>query len=135
MSELSIAFVCVENAGRSQMAAGFANKIVLEKELDIEVVSGGTAPTGSIHNVVIDVMDEVGIDISDEEPRRIKYYELRSIDYIVTMGCSQNICPSNFDVKTIDWDLKDPKGKEIDEVRIIRDEIKEKVSLLLNDLA
>lgn len=127
-----IAFVCVENAGRSQMAAAFARR---RKEAGIEVVSGGTRPAGRIHPVVVAVMREAGIDLGGERPRAVTPDEILACDVVVTMGCaSDDVCPARFRGDSIDWDLPDPAGKPIEEVRRIRDEIERRVTVLLDEV-
>ncbi len=126
---LRLAFVCVENAGRSQMAAGFARRIAPK---GTDVLSGGTAPAEHVNPVVVEVMREVGVDLSAERPRRIVAAELATCDVVVAMGCSaEDVCPASFRGDAVDWGLPDPKGKSRAEVREIRDEIERRVKALL----
>jgi arsenate reductase len=129
---VTIAFVCVENAGRSQMAAAFARRA---KPKGVEIVSGGTRPSGSVHPVVVAAMREIGIDLALERPRAVTPAEILASDIVVTMGCAAgDVCPSTFRGDTVDWALPDPKEKPIEEVRRIRDEIDRRVSALLREV-
>ena len=124
-----ILFVCVENAGRSQMAEGFANKYGADKFV---VSSAGNKPADRVNPVVVEVMKEKGIDISKNKPKLITAKMAMDSDLIVTMGCNdQGICPGPFFKPAIDWALEDPKGKPIEKVREIRDEIEQRVQKLL----
>jgi protein-tyrosine-phosphatase len=131
-----IAFVCVRNAGRSQMSAAVAEREVRRRGLDWEILTGGTDPADAVHDIVVEAMDEVGIDLSDRTPRAISESELRSCDVVATMGCS------TLDVGTVgdavdvrDWALTDPGERDLDEVRAIRDDIEERVTALIDELA
>lgn len=132
-----IAFVCVQNAGRSQMAAAFA-----ERERDrrdagdrIEIVTGGTQPADHVHDVVVEAMAEVDIDISDRTPREVTHDQLQAVDLVVTMGCSaSDVCPATWNGENRDWGLDDPHGRPIEEVRDIRDEIAERVDVVFDDV-
>ncbi|AZQ13583.1 low molecular weight phosphatase family protein [Halorubrum sp. PV6] len=134
--ERRIALVCVQNAGRSQMAAAFA-----ERERDrrdagdqIEIVSGGTRPADHVHGVVVEAMREVDIDLGDREPREVTPEELQSVDLVITMGCSaSDVCPATWNGENRDWDLDDPHGRPLAEVREIRDEIEERVGALFDE--
>jgi protein-tyrosine-phosphatase len=124
-----IIFVCVENAGRSQMAEGFVRKYAP----DIEVTSAGTKPASTIHNLVIQVMDEIGIDMSKQQPK-ILTTDLVSNSLVVNMGCIDSVsCPALTLTNTIDWNIPDPKNKSLFQVRDIRDQIKENVMKLINN--
>ena len=126
-----ILFVCVENAGRSQMAEAFANKFGKDK---FEVFSAGNKPAINVNPVVVEAMKEVGIDISNNKPKLLTAKMALDVDLIVTMGCNdQGICPGPFFKPTIDWKLEDPKGKPIALVREIRDEIEHKVKWLIEE--
>jgi len=127
-----VLFVCIENAGRSQMAEAFANKYGKDK---LTSSSAGNRPADNVNPIVIEVMREKGIDISNKKPRLLTYEIAQDADYIVTMGCSeQGICPGPFFKPTIEWNLKDPKGKPIREVREIRDQIEKLVQELIKNL-
>ncbi len=129
---MKIAFVCVGNAGRSQMAAAFARKMAAR---DVTILSGGTKPAREVNPVVVQAMREKGIDISKEKPRAITPQELEDADYVITMGCSaEDICPATFRGDARDWALLDPKGKSMEEVRRIRDEIEERVQVLIEEV-
>lgn len=129
---VTIAFVCVENAGRSQMAAAFARRA---KRPGVTILSGGTRPSAAVHPTVTAAMREVGIDLASEKPRPITREEILASDLVVTMGCAAgDVCPATFRGDTLDWALPDPKGKPIEEVRRIRDEIDRRVSALLKEV-
>jgi arsenate reductase (thioredoxin) len=120
-----ILFVCVENAGRSQMAEAFANQYGLSAQ------SAGIKLADKINPTVIAVMKEKGIDISKNKPKMLTQQMTRDTDLIVTMGCGVgNICPGPFFKETVDWGLDDPKGQPIEKVREIRDEIERRVKQL-----
>lgn len=126
---VTIAFVCIENAGRSQMAAAFARRM---NAPGIRVLCGGTRPAERVHPVVVEVMREVGIDLGLEKPRAITREEILESDTVVTMGCaSADVCPATFRGDTIDWALPDPAGMPIEQVRRIRDEIEARVTALV----
>ena len=127
----TILFVCVENAGRSQMAEAFANKYGKEKFI---MVSAGNKPAETVNPVVVEVMKEKGIDISANKPKLLTFQMAQNSDLIVTMGCNdQGICPGPFFKPTIDWKLEDPKGKPIEKVREIRDDIENRVQRLIEE--
>ena len=128
-SEKIILFVCVENAARSQMAEGFFNKSSPE---GYRAVSGGTKPVSQINPVVIDVMKEVGIDISNQKSKEITEDMMRNSFKTVNMGCmDKESCPTIFLPNVLDWNLEDPKGKSFERVREIRDEIDQRVKELV----
>lgn len=126
----SVLFVCVHNAGRSQMAAGFMRKLSDGK---IDVLSAGSAPKDSTNPVAVEVMNEVGIDISHEAPKILTIDAIQISDAVITMGCG-DACPIFPGKRYEDWKLDDPAGQGIDAVRIIRDEIKARVQALLLEL-
>jgi arsenate reductase len=124
-----VLFVCVENAGRSQMAEAFAKKYGENK---FTVSSAGNKPAEKVNPTVVEVMKEEDIDLSSNIPKLITAKMAQEVDLIVTMGCNdQGICPGPFFKPTIDWALEDPKGKSIEKVREIRDEIEQKVKQLI----
>jgi arsenate reductase (thioredoxin) len=128
-----ILFVCVENAGRSQMAEAFANKHGKDK---FEVSSAGNKPADKVNLVVVEAMKEKGIDISQNKPKLLSFQMAQDADLIVTMGCNdQGICPGPFFKPTIDWKLEDPKGKPIEKVREIRDDIERRVQKLMTEMS
>lgn len=131
-----IAFVCVQNAGRSQMAYAFGRRELEERGLGgaVELVTGGTRPADHVHDEVVQAMDAVGIDISDRTPREISFEEIRASEYVVTMGCSDDVCPAGWAGENRDWDLDDPDGKSPTEVAEIRDEIERRVSALFDEI-
>jgi arsenate reductase len=119
----------VENAGRSQMAEAFANKY---GEGKFTVLSAGNKPAEKINPIVVEVMKEKGIDISGNKPKLLTFQMANDSDLIVTMGCNdQGICPGPFFKPTVDWKLEDPKGKPIEKVREIRDQIERQVQELI----
>jgi len=128
-----VAFVCVRNAGRSQMAAAFAERECERRGLGdrVEVRSGGTDPAESVHDGVLIAMNEAGFDLSDRTPRAITDDELRSCDYVATMGCSTLSLDG---VESRDWALDDPGGEETERVREIRDEVRERVVALFDEI-
>lgn len=128
-SKKIILFVCVENAARSQMAEGFFNKRSPE---GYRAVSGGTKPVSQINPVVIDVMKEVGIDISNQKSKEITEDMMRNSFKTVNMGCmDKESCPTIFLPNVLDWNLEDPKGKSFERIREIRDEIDQRVKELV----
>jgi arsenate reductase (thioredoxin) len=125
-----VVFLCVHNAGRSQMAAGFMRALGAGL---VDVFSGGSEPANQVNPVAVAAMAEKGIDIGSEQPRRWVDDELRAADVIVTMGCGDE-CPFYAGKRYLDWELTDPAGKPIDEVRPIRDDIEQRVRGLLAEL-
>lgn len=127
-----ILFVCVENAGRSQMAEAFAKHYGKGKLL---ASSAGNKPADKVNPTVVEVMKEKGIDISPAKPKLITFQMGQDADIVVTMGCNdQGICPGPFFKPTVDWKLEDPKGKSIEKVREIRDDIEQRVEKLVSEL-
>lgn len=134
---IRLAFICVRNAGRSQMATAFAERERERRGLAdrVDLLTGGTQPAEHVHVEVIDVMDEAGFDISDRTPRAITIGELQSCDYVATMGCSTlDVGAIGDDVDVRDWALDDPSGQERDRVRDIRDEIDGRVTALFDEI-
>ena len=124
-------FICVHNSGRSQMAEAFFNKIAKDGAV---AVSAGTNPAAYINPLVVRVMAELGIDISQQKPKALTLEMLEKADRAITMGCGvAETCPASF-VPTEDWELDDPEGKSLEEVRKIRDEIKARVAALVKEL-
>jgi len=131
-STQTILFVCVENAGRSQMAEGFFNKYAPSQ---YQAISAGTKPVSEINPVAIDAMREVGIDISNQKSKEITEDMIRNSYKTVNMGCmDKDSCPTLFLSNVLDWNLEDPKGKSIEKVREIRDEINRRVNELVASL-
>lgn len=132
----TIAFVCVQNAGRSQMAYAFAQREAEQRALvDVELITGGTRPADHVHETVVSSMSAVGIDISDRTPRDVTMSELQDSDYVITMGCdATEVCPAGYGGINRDWDLPDPDGKPPDEVASIRDEIESRVRGLFEEI-
>ena len=127
----SVLFVCVHNAGRSQMAAGFLRELGGDR---VEVRSAGTAPAGSINPSVVEAMREVGIDITAQVPKVLTPEAVQSSDYVITMGCGDE-CPYFPGRSYLDWVLDDPAGKGVAEVRPVRDEIRRRVEELVAGFA
>jgi protein-tyrosine-phosphatase len=126
-----ILFVCVENSGRSQMAEAFARGYGSGR---IEVASAGTMPANEVNPAVVEVMRERGIDLSANKPQLISNQMVQGADMIIVMGCSaEGFCPAPLLNKVIDWGIEDPKGKPIEKVRGIRDEIEKRVRTLLDE--
>ena len=126
----SLLFLCVHNAGRSQMAAGFMRHLAGDR---VDVFSGGSEPAEAVNRVAVSAMAERGIDISAELPQPWADEDVRAADVIVTMGCG-DACPVYPGKRYIDWELDDPAGRPIEGVRPIRDEIERRVRVLLDEL-
>jgi len=126
----SVVFLCTHNAGRSQMAAGWLQRLAGDR---LEVFSGGSDPASEVNPAAIEAMAEVGIDIANEYPKPWTDEVMRAADVIVTMGCGDS-CPIFPGKRYEDWELTDPEGKPVEEVRAIRDEIKQRVETLLPEL-
>jgi len=125
-----VLFVCVHNAGRSQMAAALLDHRAQGR---VHVRSAGSTPADEINPAVVAVMDELGLDLSKEFPKPLTTDVVEAADVVVTMGCG-DACPVFPGKRYLDWDLTDPAGKAVDEVRVIRDEIDQRVSALLEEL-
>jgi protein-tyrosine-phosphatase len=128
-----LAFVCVRNAGRSQMATAFAERERERRGLDVEIVTGGTHPADAVHDVVVAAMREAEIDLSDRTPREISTAELESCDVVATMGCSTLELDAS-EVEIRDWALDDPGEQPIERVREIRDEVEARVVALFDEI-
>lgn len=126
-----ILFVCVHNAGRSQMAAGLLNKRAAGS---IHVRSAGSTPASELNPQVVEAMREIGIDISQESPKPLSDEFVRAADVVITMGCG-DACPIYPGKRYEDWVLEDPAGKDLETVRRIRDEIDARVTALVDQLA
>jgi len=126
----AVLFVCVHNAGRSQMAAGFMRELAGDK---VEVLSAGSAPKDSINPIAVEAMKEVGIDISNQQPKILTTEAVFESDAVITMGCG-DACPIFPGKRYEDWVLEDPAGQDLNFVRKVRDEIKVRVESLLKDL-
>ncbi|MFC8127795.1 arsenate reductase ArsC [Streptomyces sp. NPDC057302] len=126
----SVLFVCVHNAGRSQMAAGFLNHLAGDR---IEVRSAGSIPGDQVNPAAVEAMKEVGIDIADQKPKILTTEAVKASDYVITMGCG-DACPIFPGKKYLDWALEDPAGQGVDAVRPIRDEIKTRIETLVAEI-
>ena len=127
----SVLFVCVHNAGRSQMAAGFLTHLGRGQ---VEVRSAGSIPADQVNPAAVQAMAEVGIDISDQTPKILTYGAVEVSDVVITMGCGDT-CPVLPGKTYADWELQDPAGQGVDAVRPIRDDIRRRVEALLRDLS
>lgn len=125
-----VLFVCVRNAGRSQMAAALLERLVGDR---VAVRSAGTAPADEVHPVVVEAMREVGIELEEARPRKLEDEAVREADVVITMGCGDE-CPFFPGKRYEDWDLEDPAGRPLEVVRLIRDEIERRVGALAADL-
>ena len=130
MSKPSVLFVCVHNAGRSQMAAAFLTHLAGDR---VEVRSAGSAPADSINPAVVEALKEVGIDISNEQPKVLTTSAVEQSDVVITMGCG-DACPFFPGKRYLDWVLPDPAGQGVGDVRPIRDQIKNLVEELIPTL-
>lgn len=126
----TVLFVCVHNAGRSQMAAGFLQQLAGDR---VEVLSAGSAPASEVNPIAIAAMAEVGIDLQGARPRLLEESAVRRADVVVTMGCGDT-CPVFPGRRYLDWELDDPAGKDLATVRRIRDEIRGRVARLVAEL-
>ena len=127
---ITVLFVCVENSGRSQIAEGFFKKYAPK---EFKVQSAGTKPILQINPIAVQSMKEIGIDISTQKSKGLTDEMIRNSDHIVNMGCmNKSFCPTIFLPKVIEWNLEDPKGKAIEEVREIRNEIEKMVKELVS---
>lgn len=125
-----VIFACIHNAGRSQMAAAFFNQ--LADRTKAEAVSAGTDPGLRVHPEVLTIMQEVGIDLSNARPQKLTQELANDASLLITMGCGDN-CPYVPGLRRDDWPLKDPKGLPVEEVRVIRDDIRDRVRTLLGN--
>jgi arsenate reductase len=126
----TVLFVCVHNAGRSQMAAGWLRHLAGDR---VEVLSAGSAPAGTINPVAVEAMAEVGIDIASQQPKLLSDTAVQASDVVITMGCG-DACPFYPGKRYEDWKLDDPAGQGIESVRPIRDEIRGRVEALIASL-
>lgn len=126
----SVMFVCVHNAGRSQMAQGFLQHLAGDR---VEVRSSGTMPADQVNPSAVEAMNELGIDISSAKPKVLTDEDVRASDYVITMGCG-DACPFYPGKKYLDWKLDDPAGKGVEDVRPIRDQIRKMVEDLVAEI-
>jgi arsenate reductase (thioredoxin) len=125
-----VLFVCVHNAGRSQMAAGLLERMA---EGRVQVISAGSEPADELNPAVVEAMSEIGIDVAMERPKKLENEMVRESDVVITMGCG-DACPIYPGKRYEDWDLEDPAGKDLETVRQIRDEIGQRVKSLIASL-
>ncbi|MER5976760.1 arsenate reductase ArsC [Streptomyces sp. NPDC001857] len=126
----SVLFVCVHNAGRSQMAAAFLTRLAGDR---VQVRSAGSAPADTVNSAVVEALAEVGIDISAESPKVLTVEAVQASDVVITMGCGDT-CPIFPGKRYLDWELPDPAGQGVEAVRPIRDEIEKRVRVLIDEL-
>ncbi|MGA5215232.1 arsenate reductase ArsC [Streptomyces cinereoruber] len=126
----SVLFVCVHNAGRSQMAAGFLRHLAGDR---VEVRSAGSLPGDQVNPSAVEAMAELGIDIADQKPKVLTTEAVQASDYVITMGCG-DACPIFPGKKYLDWALEDPAGQGVEAVRPIRDEIKTRIEALIAEI-
>ncbi|MFD5583902.1 arsenate reductase ArsC [Streptomyces sp. NPDC127063] len=126
----SVLFVCIHNAGRSQMAAGFLSHLAGDR---IEVRSAGSVPAERVNPAAVEAMREVGIDIAAQRPKLLTTEAVQASDYVITMGCG-DACPIFPGKKYLDWTLEDPAGKGVEAVRPIRDEIRKRIEALITEI-
>jgi arsenate reductase len=134
---VTVGFVCVQNAGRSQMATAFAERELAERDLadHVRLVMGGTDPAEHVHDIVVDVMGDAGFDLGDRAPREVTFEEVQACDYVITMGCAaEDVCPASWAGENRDWGLDDPDDATREEALAIRDEIETRVSALFDEL-
>jgi arsenate reductase len=134
---LTVGFVCVQNAGRSQMATAFAERERADRGLEdsVRVVTGGTDPAEHVHDVVVDVMADVGFDLADRTPRAVSVDELQGCDHVVTMGCAaEDVCPASWAGENRDWGLDDPDDATRAAAVAIREDVEERVGALFDEL-
>ena len=126
----SVLFLCVHNAGRSQMASGWMRHLAGDR---IDVYSGGSEPADQVNPAAVAAMAEVGVDITGQQPQRWTDEAVRAADVVVTMGCGDS-CPVFPGTRYVDWELQDPAGRPVDEVRPVRDDIESRVRALMAEL-
>lgn len=126
----SVLFLCVHNAGRSQMAAGWTRHLAGDR---VQVLSGGSNPANEVNPAVVEAMREIGVDISGQSPQRWTDANLDAADVVITMGCGDT-CPVVPGTRYLDWELDDPAGQSVEQVRVVRDDIKQRVVTLLHDM-
>jgi protein-tyrosine-phosphatase len=130
MSTPTVLFVCVHNAGRSQMAAGYLRHLAGNR---VTVLSAGSAPGASLNPAAVAVMAEEGIDIASEVPQLLSVDSVKASDVVITMGCG-DACPVFPGKRYEDWELEDPAGQDLERVRVIRDDIRNRIETLLEEL-
>ena len=130
-SVTEVLFVCVHNAGRSQMAAGLLNQLGAGR---VQVRSAGSEPADRLNPAVVEAMREIGVDVSHEFPKPLTGQMVKAADVVITMGCG-DLCPIYPGKRYEDWELEDPAGKDLDTVRRIRDEISTRVQTLVSSLS
>ncbi|MFW5918213.1 MAG: low molecular weight phosphatase family protein [Haloferacaceae archaeon] len=133
MSHTKVAFVCQGNAGRSQLAAALAEREIERRGLDVDVVTGGVDPADHVHDEIVAVLEEVGVDVSDRTPREIQLDDVVDAAYVVTMGCSvETFVPDGWAGTAERWELDHPSAGDLEAARRQRDEIQERVEQFLD---
>jgi len=125
---INVIFACIHNAGRSQMAEAFFNKYADTSK--VSAISAGTQPEKQVHPIVVEIMNDVGIDLSQNVPKKLTSHLLNSAQFLVTMGCEED-CPYKPTLKTIEWKFDDPKNMTLDQARRLRDHIEIQVKTFL----
>jgi len=133
---VTILYVCVHNAGRSQMAEAFTNHLAKERGLSVSALSAGTVAGEKVNPVAEQVMNEAGVPMTGQRPKQLTQEMAKGADRIITMGCGvdADACPASF-IVTEDWGLDDPAGQPIEKVRVIRDQIRERVASLIAEMS
>lgn len=132
MAMKKVLFVCVHNSGRSQMAEAFFNQMAKGKAA---AISAGTRPAVHMDKGVVEAMHEIGIDIRNQRPKLLTFTMLENADRVITMGCGvEETCPASF-VPAEDWELNDPEGRSLEEVRKVRDTIRDRVETLVKEFS
>ncbi|MEV8564788.1 arsenate reductase ArsC [Streptomyces sp. NPDC051322] len=126
----SVLFVCVHNAGRSQMAAGFLTHLAGDR---VDVRSAGSLPADEVNPAAVEAMKELGIDIAGQKPKVLTTEAVQASDYVITMGCG-DACPIFPGKQYLDWQLEDPAGQGVEAVRPIRDEIRTRIEVLISEI-
>jgi protein-tyrosine-phosphatase len=130
---MKLAFVCVGNAGRSQLATALAERERERRGMNVGIETGGTDPSDHVHEEVVEVLGEEGIDIGDRKPRKITPEDIEDVDHVVTMGCTvEEFRPEGWDGTTETWELEHPGGNDLEDYRAQRDEIRDRVRSLFD---
>lgn len=134
---IRVDFICPQNAGRSQMAAAFAERERADRELEqiVEVHSSGTRPAESVHDEVVEAMAEVDIDVSDRSPIYVVPEDLETSHFVITMGCTvAEFNPEHYGIESREWNLTNPDGEDMETVREVRDEVQQRVEALFDEI-
>lgn len=137
INSIRVDFICPQNAGRSQMAAAFAERERAARELEpvVEIHSSGTRPAESVHDEVVEAMAEIDIDVSDRSPTYVVPEGLERSHFVITMGCTvSEFNPEHYGVESREWDLTNPEGEDMDTVRDVREEVERRVKALFDEI-